>query len=347
MLLKHILKIIIVIICAISCKELPTFSPGGNDPNSPDYRVRPVKSFQIIRYTDSRNVKLFWQPDLGYPFDGAIIEMGTEKQFQRYKDVSRSQMENWGVFSLHIDYLPYLNTEFKVQMYHILDGDTLFSQPDSVSINQLLFDFNLEHISGDEYNLSWKNNYMRSDYVEIAKKLNDNEYEYIGGNHLSLHEEHDRTNSILLSNLDTNDINKLHFKLYNESTPKVGKSEYVPIDFSKNGCIQTINNKKFFVPDGLTFKFDRNAKEVTIDWTGNCWYSTLNVYWDPAELSYSSFIPEREPFLPMQKIHSTSKNSGEIVFEYNHKDDFRLWLTAVVDGVETELTLPSQKIRSW
>ncbi|HBQ60975.1 MAG TPA: hypothetical protein DD671_15500, partial [Balneolaceae bacterium] len=128
-------------------------------------------------------------------------------------------------------------------------------------------------------------------------------------------------------------------ELYFRVSDPMRSADFIPINLTKKSCIQTIGSKKFFVPDEITYSTKRigPGREVTIDWGGNCTFDEFKVYWDHGSGRYSMY----EYFLPMQEIFSTSENSGKVTFQNTYLSSPKIWWTVVIDGEETELTLPS------
>lgn len=335
--IRRFLLILLTFATAFSCKELPTFDPGGNDPENPDFRVRPVQSFEVMRDVTDMDTQLFWKPDMSYPFDGAIIEVGSENQFQHFRTVPKSEIEKGSFFLLEFHNIPYQNTDFKIRMYYVHNGDTLFSEPDTASLNQSLFDFRTKKISESEYSLSWKNNFMEKATVEIASKTSEDNFKILASTDLTGYLSA-RTNSVTLNSTESNDGSELYFRV---SDP-MRSQDFIPINLNKEVCIETIGDKKFFVPEDITYnkKSIPHGREIIIEWTGDCTFDEIRVYWDHGNSLYTL----HDRYLPMQQIFSTKENSGTITFQTSDFSRFRLWVTVVIDGEETELTLPGVPI---
>lgn len=312
-----------------ACKDIPVFDPAQNDPNTPEYKVRKAYDFAILRnYLGNSTARLFIRPNLNFPFHGAKVEAGTGGQFHPFLDIPISRMNEEKVFEIEMFEIPYLETDYRLRMYYVLNGDTLFSETDTTKLYQSLFDFKIER-SEDQYIVSFRNNFIDQSEVNFYTKRMDS-LVYLGSTSLLTHSE--RFNSVSIDSFLLSPTDDIYYQINSSSDPD---EELIPISFEKNGCIQQIGTNTFFVPENLSFRFNESAEEGIFNWDGDCDYDELHVYWN-IHRGYQDYYE----YLPMQELHRTTEITNEIDFfiKWNVPRSV-LWITAVKDGVETELAL--------
>lgn len=310
---------------------MPVFDPAQNDPSTPDYLVRKAEVFSVMRKSAGNNYppRLFIQPNLKFPFSGALIEVGQNEQFHSFLDLPISRMHEEKFYEVDIPTLPYLETDFKLRMYHIHEGDTLFSEPDTAKLYQSIFDFEIEE-SGDQIIVSFSNNFVDRYEVNFYTKEMDS-LVYLGSSFVTLNSE--RFNSVSIDSILFSSTDDLYYEINISSEPY---EDLVLINFERNGCYEKIGNNIFFIPDDLIFSRNNAEEEGIFSWSDDCEYDELRVYWN-IDRGYRRYYE----YYPMQKLYNTTEKTQEIKFDikWNVPRSF-VWLTAVVNGKETELTLP-------
>ncbi len=347
---KLYLFIAVLTFSFLNCKEVPTFENEGiNNPTSPDYIVRDIDQFEIIKNLNQRKAYFFVKYTHDFPYDGFLIEhreANSGDDFRLFTVVDDEEVINDSLFYVMLDDIPNRFNEFKIRAYSDLAGERIVSEPLYAGLNQHVFQFRKESISSDstdnDLQLIWYHNFL----TNIPTKYKIHFFLHGVNGEEAYYESSIESNIRHLNVFDTGitEIETIEYSILKTDESVTELTQRHPFFVDPINCIETRENYSTFImpPDSLAYVMT-SSDIIEFSWQSECSVDEVQIVRDDGGI----FYPENKPW-PNVVIESKQMRSGVIgkILEPNVRRSFtQLWLQAIVDSVVIEAQSPYRRMQ--
>ena len=328
------LVLITLIYClSLSCKDIPTFVESSDiDPSSENYSLKPLGDFRIVRDLTNGTAFVYLKYNNDFPYTGIEISVKNDRDETDYVPLFRVESSSIAdsIYYEEMNEIPYLYNTFKARAYYEKENGTIYSDSLTFSVNQILHNFLLDQSRVDDTRLGFRNQILNQHELLIVQKLDSLKYDTVFNSHLSYNS---RWETIQLDA----DFDETQTPLYYQIFTNHELTELIPINFSRENCIQTIDGKHTFIPYGeMTY----GQRTITYSWSTPCDIEEFMIYRDDG-----GNVREGNTLYPLVEVARQSTSTGRgtisITFPENYRSiDNQIWLIATHNGEPTEFTSP-------